>query len=168
MTERLWAPWRMDFIRAPQSGDAGCVLCAYVGVAPASGTLVLARRRHAFVVLNKYPYTSGHIMVVPTRHTADLTELTPEEHQALWQLTQSCIAPLRATTLCDAINIGVNLGRAAGAGIREHLHVHLVPRWEGDNNFMPVLADVRVVPESLEGTRAHLSSAFEVLSSDAE
>jgi ATP adenylyltransferase len=168
MTDRLWAPWRMDFIRAPKLGNGGCVLCAYVGVAPASETLILARRRYAFVVLNKYPYTSGHIMVVPSRHAADLTELSREESQGLWQLAQDCVAPLRASTQCDAINIGVNLGRAAGAGIHEHLHIHLVPRWEGDNNFMPVLADVRVVPESLESTRAHMACAFEVLSSEAE
>ncbi len=165
MTERLWAPWRMEFIRAPSPADRGCALCAYVGLEPAAGTLVLARRRHAFVVLNKYPYTAGHVMVVPSRHVADLTGLSDEESQALFSLVRDAVAPLRTATHCDGINVGMNLGHAAGAGIREHLHVHLVPRWEGDNNFMPVLADVRVVPESLESTRQYLASAFEVLSS---
>lgn len=166
MTDRLWAPWRMEFIRQERPANQGCVLCDYVGVAPAAGTLLLARRRHAFVVLNKYPYNSGHIMVVPTRHVHDPAQLSPEESAALWQLTTDAMTALRKATNCQGMNCGINLGRAAGAGIEEHLHVHLVPRWDGDNNFMPVLGELRVVPEGLERTREHLAPSFDSLSND--
>lgn len=166
MTERLWAPWRMEFIRKDRPASHGCVLCEYVGVAPSAGSLLLARRRHAYVVLNRYPYNSGHIMVVPNRHVHDPTQLSLEESQALWQLFTESIAALREATKCQGINCGVNLGRAAGAGIEEHVHVHLVPRWDGDNNFMPVLGDARVVPEALERTREQMAPFFASLSTD--
>jgi ATP adenylyltransferase len=166
MTDRLWAPWRMEFIRQERPASQGCVLCEYVGVAPAAGTLLLARRRDAFVVLNKYPYNSGHIMVVPNRHVQDPAQLPAEECHALWQLVTDAMTALRQATSCQGMNCGINLGRAAGAGIAEHLHVHLVPRWDGDNNFMPVLGEMRVVPEGLERTREHLAPSFDSLSSD--
>ncbi|MGE5786325.1 MAG: HIT family protein [Myxococcales bacterium] len=167
MTERLWAPWRMEFIRRDRPASQGCVLCEYVGVAPSVGSLLLARRRHAYVVLNKYPYNSGHIMVVPSRHVCDPTQLPLEESQALWQLLTESIAALREATKCQGIHCGVNLGRAAGAGIEEHVHVHLVPRWDGDSNFMPVLGDARVVPEALERTREQMAPFFASLSTDS-
>lgn len=154
----IWAPWRMEFISNQRS--PGCVLCGYVDVAPAAGSLVLAQRALAYVVLNKYPYTSGHIMVVPKRHVSMPTDLSAPESTALWGLVQSSVAPLRSATGCDGINLGMNLGRAAGAGIHEHIHVHLVPRWEGDNNFMPVLGATRVMPEYLEQSWHRLAAAF--------
>jgi ATP adenylyltransferase len=166
MTERLWAPWRMEFIRKERPASQGCVLCEYVGVAPAAGTLVLARRDHAFVILNKYPYNSGHVMILPNRHVQDPTQLAPAEAATLWQLVTDSIAELRRATNCHGINCGINLGRAAGAGIEEHLHVHLVPRWDGDNNFMPVLGEMRVVPEGLECTWEHLAPFFSSLSDE--
>ncbi|MCC6902783.1 MAG: HIT domain-containing protein [Polyangiaceae bacterium] len=151
MSDRLWAPWRMQFIR-DSDRPAGCALCAYVGVEPSSEGRVLAREPHAFVVLNKFPYAAGHLLVVPTRHVASLEALTPDEHAALWALTTQSATRLERATGAEGLNLGMNLGRAAGAGIREHLHVHLVPRWVGDNNFMPVVSDVRVMPEYLEAT----------------
>ncbi len=144
----------------------GCVLCNYVDVAPAAGELVLAQRPHAYVVLNKFPYTSGHIMVVPKRHVSMPTELAPHESTALWSLVQACIAPLKAATGCDGMNVGMNLGRVAGAGIQDHIHVHLVPRWEGDNNFMPVLGETRVMPEYLEQSWHRLAPTFAELNEE--
>jgi ATP adenylyltransferase len=154
----IWAPWRMEFLVSER--PPGCVLCGYVDVAPAASALVLAQRPLAYVVLNKYPYTSGHIMVVPKRHVSMPTELSQAESTALWSLVQASIAPLRSATGCEGINLGMNLGRVAGAGIHEHIHVHLVPRWEGDNNFMPVLGTTRVMPEYLEQSWNRLASAF--------
>jgi ATP adenylyltransferase len=154
----------MEFIRQARPANQGCVLCEYVGVAPAAGTLVLARRGNAFVVLNKYPYNSGHVMIVPNRHVQDPTQLTEPDSHELWQLVTDSMTALREATRCQGINCGINLGRAAGAGIEEHLHVHLVPRWDGDNNFMPVIGELRVVPEALERTREHLAPFFGCLS----
>lgn len=168
MTERLWAPWRMEFLQQDQSASAGCVLCEYVGVMPSPSNLLLARRRHAFVVLNKYPYNSGHIMVVPNAHVKDTTELGAEALTALFQLLADSIAALKRATRCQGINVGMNLGKAAGAGIADHLHIHLVPRWVGDSNFMSVLADTRVVPETLEQTREQLAREFAGLTLDPE
>ena len=131
----------MEFILGQR--PPGCVLCEYVDVTPAPGTLVLAQNSLAYVVLNKYPYTAGHIMVVPRRHVSDPTELAPHESDAMWRLVQASVAPLRAATSCPGMNIGMNLGQVAGAGIHEHIHVHLVPRWGGDNNFMPAISNTR-------------------------
>ena len=164
MSEVIWAPWRMDFILGEKA--PGCVLCDYVGVVPAPGTLVLAQSRLGYVVLNKYPYTAGHIMVVPYRHVSDPVELEPHESEAMWKLVQASIAPLRAATNCAGMNIGMNIGQVGGAGLHEHIHVHLVPRWEGDNNFMPAVAHRRVMPEYLEQTWARLAPAFEPLSKE--
>lgn len=158
MSDVIWAPWRMEFIGKQKS--PGCVLCDYVEVAPAPGGLVLVQRRLAYIVLNKYPYTSGHIMVVPRRHVSNPAELDASESRELWNLAQASISRLQSATGCSGINLGMNVGRAAGAGIHEHIHVHLVPRWEGDNNFMPVLSDTRIMPECLEQTRKRLAAAF--------
>jgi ATP adenylyltransferase len=166
MSDVIWAPWRMEFIK--QQTSTACVLCDYVGLAPAPDTLILVRHSLAYVVLNKYPYAAGHIMVVPGRHVASPAELSATENRALWDLVQRCIAPLTAATECDGINLGMNLGRVAGAGIHEHVHVHLVPRWEGDHNFMPVLGQTRVVPEYLEITWHRLFSAFGDLNEDSQ
>jgi ATP adenylyltransferase len=152
----------MDFILGQR--PPGCVLCGYVGVAPAPGTLILAQSHLAYVVLNKYPYTAGHIMVVPRRHVSDVTELAAHESDAMWRLVQASVGPLRAATRCQGMNIGMNLGQVAGAGIHEHIHVHLVPRWDGDNNFMPVISDTRVMPEYLEQSWDRLAPAFAKLS----
>jgi ATP adenylyltransferase len=153
----------MQLILGEQEGS-GCALCAYGPLEPSRQSRVLARRRDAFVVLNAYPYTAGHLMVVSRRHVADLGDLEPAEHDALWRLARDSLGRLRSAVSPDGVNLGVNSGQAAGAGIADHLHVHLVPRWLGDTNFVPVLADVRVLPEYLEATWDRLAPAFADLS----
>jgi ATP adenylyltransferase len=159
MSERVWAPWRMQYILDPKAGG-DCVLCGYAQVAPARDSLVLYQGRDAFVVLNRYPYTAGHLMVVPRRHVAALAELPAEEHAGFWELAREALGRLERAVRPEGVNLGMNLGRAAGAGIAEHLHVHLVPRWVGDNSFMPVVGDVRVMNEHLAASWDRLWPAF--------
>jgi len=156
--KRLWAPWRLAYIKAPS--EPGCIFCAKPAADRDEEHLIVARGRHAFVILNRFPYSSGHVMVIPYRHTADFDSLTPEELADVFRLTQRATAALRSALGARAYNIGMNLGRPAGAGIEEHLHVHIVPRWSGDTNFMPVLADTMVIPQSLEDTYRVLRDAF--------
>jgi ATP adenylyltransferase len=151
--ERLWAPWRLEYIE--QAKPQGCIFCTYPnerGDETDRGNLLLGRTEHAFVMLNRFPYTSGHLLVVPRRHTARLDELTPEELLDLSTLLQKTTRVLREAYRCEGLNLGMNLGRAAGAGIDDHLHWHAVPRWTGDTNFMSTLGDVRVVIEHLQKT----------------
>lgn len=166
MTDRLWAPWRMQFVLGPKQASQ-CVLCDYEQAPIGRESGVLCRRASAFVVLNRYPYAAGHLMVVPRRHLGDLCELAEDEHDALWRLVRLGLERLRRATGAEGMNLGLNWGAAAGAGIREHLHVHLVPRWVGDTNFMPVVADVRVMPEHLAATWDRLAPEFADLSEDA-
>lgn len=160
---RLWAPWRMEYIRGPR--EHGCIFCRYIAEDPSQWRerLVLCRKGDAFVMLNKYPFASSHLMVVPVRHASDLGELTEAEHAALFELVRATASALRVAVNAEGANIGINLGAAGGAGIAEHLHVHIVPRWRGDLNFMPVIADVRVMPESLEATYQRLLPYFRPL-----
>lgn len=160
MPERIWAPWRMEYIQAADGDQQGCVLCRYVEAEPSRETGVLVRWPRAYVVLNKYPYAAGHVMVVPSEHHGDLTDLEQGEYHELFELVRGSVACLRDAVNAEAMNVGVNLGRAAGAGIHEHVHVHLVPRWTGDHNFMPVLGGVRVLPELLEKTWDRLAPSF--------
>lgn len=166
MTDRLWAPWRMEFIVGPKA--SGCVLCGYAPEAPGPEHRILARSRSSYVVLNKYPYAAGHLMVVPMRHVRRPDELEPAEHDDLFRLVTASVPALERSTRCEGVNVGLNLGKVAGAGIEEHLHVHLVPRWAGDNNFMPVIADTRVMPEHLRATWERLAPEFEALDVGAE
>lgn len=157
----LWAPWRMEYIRGPK--PAGCAFCEFpsvVGIRLRRKHLILCARPHAVVILNRYPFAAGHLMVVPRRHTPDLAGLDAEEFHALFELVRDAATALRTACNADGLNVGLNLGAAAGAGIAEHLHVHLVPRWRGDLNFMPVMADVHVMPEALAETYARLYPHF--------
>ncbi len=165
MTPPMWAPWRIEYIVGPKA-SGGCVFCAYAdhGMSNAQDDLVLCATEHAFVVLNRYPFAAGHLLVVPRRHLADPSELEAAEHEALFRLTTEACGRLKRAVKADALNVGMNLGASAGAGIAEHLHVHIVPRWPGDTNFMPVLADVRVMPQALEATWRHLRPHFDDLS----
>jgi ATP adenylyltransferase len=147
----LWAPWRMEYILGEKGGP--CVFCNPT-------ELLLVTQPSAFVVLNKYPFAAGHLLVVPRRHVSDLDGLEPAESDAFFRLVRESVARLRKAISPEGVNVGINLGKAAGAGIAEHLHAHIVPRWSGDTNFMPVLADVRVMPEHLETTRAKLAPFF--------
>lgn len=152
----------MEFV---EKGNAqpGCIFCRFpaeTGEEADRRNLVLARSTSSFVMLNKFPYTSGHLMVIPRRHTAQLEELPPEELQDLSMLLQKTVAVLKSSYRPDGLNVGMNLGRAAGAGIADHLHWHAVPRWNGDTNFMPVVGEVRVMIEELDNTWRRLRPLF--------
>lgn len=150
--DRLWAPWRMTYING--MGDGGspnaCFLCAARDAKDDRAALVFLRRPLAFAVLNRYPYNNGHTLIVPTAHKGNLEELSDEEMLALMTMTRDVIALFKRFFRPDGFNVGLNFGRSAGAGLPEHLHLHIVPRWTGDTNFMPVLGDTKVIPQSLE------------------
>ena len=156
--KQLWAPWRLEYIQSADE-QQGCVFCrARDGEDEES--LVVNRGKRAFVVLNKYPYASGHLMVAPNRHEGEFGDLEDEEALEMHQLAASGLAALAETMRPQGFNIGWNLGRVAGAGVVDHVHLHVVPRWAGDTNFMPVLADVKVLPEALEQSRRKLAAAW--------
>ncbi|MGA9525224.1 MAG: HIT domain-containing protein [Myxococcaceae bacterium] len=155
--EPLWAPWRMEFIEREQ--PQGCIFCLFpaeTGEGADPRNLILGRSRHSFALLNKYPYNNGHLMVVPRRHTADFAGLEAEESADLHRLLQLAVSIVGEAYRPEGMNLGMNLGKSAGAGIPGHLHYHLVPRWTGDTNFMPVLSGTKVMIE-------HLSQSYEKL-----
>lgn len=160
--KRLWAPWRVAYVTGPK--EPGCIFCE----APASGddraTLILYRATLGYLILNRYPYNSGHLMVVPFRHVARIEALSPDESQGLMLLAGLAVRVLDRAMTPGGFNVGMNLGKAAGAGIDEHLHIHVVPRWAGDTNYMPVLGDVKVLPQHLEDTYEQLGRALASLS----
>jgi len=161
--ELLHAPWRIAYIQAPKPPSSDASLFSQIAQSGDDvANLVIARDRSCFALLNRYPYNGGHLMVVPYRQAADLEELTDQELTDLMRLTRRCVAALKKVMAPDGFNIGLNLGRPAGAGIAEHLHIHVVPRWNGDTNFMPVLADTKVLPEALADTAARLRAALAV------
>jgi len=159
--ESLHAPWRIDYILAPKLPPADDSL--FTRIAQSNDDManhVIVRDRSCYAVLNIYPYTGGHLMVVPYKQTPDLNALTDEELADLMQLTRRCVNALKQVMKPDGFNIGLNLGRVAGAGIAEHLHIHVVPRWYGDTNFMPVLAQTNVLPQALTEIAAKLRAAL--------
>jgi ATP adenylyltransferase len=160
--ERLWAPWRMGYIqRALKSGEReACIFCQKYRESDDRRNLILVRGRRAFVVMNAFPYNSGHLMVAPVRHVGDLTALRRDELYELSELTRLCVELLNRAYKPSGYNIGMNLGRAAGAGIEDHLHVHVVPRWVGDTNFMPVIGGTKVVPELLDASYDRIYSVL--------
>jgi ATP adenylyltransferase len=149
MPRPLWAPWRAEYVEHADEGG-GCIFCA------PEPDLLVHRARSAFVMLNRFPYTSGHLLVAPDRHLDSLAELSDTEALELHQLARAGVAALESAYGPDGFNLGWNLGRAAGAGIVDHIHLHVVPRWSGDTNFMAALADVRVLPEALSETARRL------------
>ncbi|HVN76714.1 MAG TPA: HIT domain-containing protein [Thermoanaerobaculaceae bacterium] len=155
---QLFAPWRFAYVTHAGASQQ-CVLCAAVG--GGEDTLTLARGERAFALLNRFPYTSGHAMVAPVAHVADLSQLDAATLSEMMSLLQRIVRALTQVYQPHGFNIGFNLGEAAGAGIADHLHLHVVPRWRGDTNFMAVTADVRVIPEELTETRAKLRRALE-------
>jgi ATP adenylyltransferase len=156
--ERLWAPWRLDYIKGPKPEE--CIFCAAVRAEDDATSRVVARGEHCFVMLNAYPYNNGHLMVSPNAHTASIEELEDEPLLELMHLTRRSLATLREAYGPEGFNIGVNQGKAAGAGFDDHLHVHVVPRWGGDTNFMPVIGSTRVLPQSLDDSQRTLSDLF--------
>ena len=160
----MWAPWRMNYIlglTGPKPATTGCFFCDHAkDTASFRENLVLVVQEHALVCLNRYPFTTSHLLVAPRRHVADPSDLEPAEYDALIHLLRDTIARLKKAVGCEAMNVGFNLGKVAGAGVADHLHGHCVPRWNGDTNFMPVLADVRVMPEYLDDAWKRLYPAF--------
>jgi ATP adenylyltransferase len=160
MTKPLWAPWRLEYIKQAGEQD-GCVFCDEAeGALHDNGSLLLHRGQAAIAILNKYPYSSGHLMVAPTRHVGSLAGLTDAEALEVHRLAVSGIDALDRVYGPGGFNLGWNLGHVAGAGIADHVHLHVVPRWSGDTNFMPVLAEVKVLPEHLVETRDRLRAAW--------
>lgn len=163
--DRLWAGWRAEYVTsaggplgagAVAEDGGGCVLCRVV----AEGSFVVWRGEHVAVVLNAYPYTTGHVMVMPVRHAADLEDLADAEAAELWGAAGDAVRAIKAAYRPHGMNLGANLGRAGGAGVPGHLHVHVVPRWDGDTNFMTAVAETRVLPESLPATHDRLRAAW--------
>lgn len=163
MTTPLWAPWRMEYISgvARKEAKPACFMCDHpVDQAAFRENLVLLVQEHAFVCLNRYPFASCHLMVIPRRHVARPHDLEAHEYIALMELLRESIQRVERTVGCSGMNVGFNLGKAAGAGVADHLHGHIVARWDGDTNFMPVLAGVHVMPEYLDDTWSRLYPAF--------
>ena len=170
--KNLWAPWRMSYLQqlgtdaAPAPGD--CFLCAAGGDdADARALGVLHRTEHGVLMMNRYPYTNGHLLVAPRAHVPDLCDLSPADRAALMELADLGCRALRRSLNCQGFNVGANLGAAAGAGVPGHLHLHVVPRWLGDTNFMDVVGEVRVIPQALEEATALIAAAVEAELADS-
>ena len=158
MTKQLWAPWRLEYIEQADE-QAGCVFCL-AAEGDDEERHVVHRGERAFAMLNKFPYSSGHLMIAPYRHVGELAALEDAEALEVHRLASAALEALGAEYAPDGYNLGWNLGRVAGAGVVDHVHLHVVPRWNGDTNFMPVLADVKVLPEHLIDTRRRLAAAW--------
>jgi ATP adenylyltransferase len=158
--ERLWSPWRMEYMGSAGREDVDCIFCAALAADNDEELFVVHRDEHAFVILNAFPYNTGHVMVAPNRHTGDLSELSVDERSHLMELTAKSLTVIRDAMQPEGFNTGMNIGKAAGAGIPGHLHVQVVPRWSGDTNFMPIVANTKVLPEMLAETYAKLKPGF--------
>ena len=161
-TQRIWAPWRLDYVKdASKDNSDACVFCAALEAGDDQANLIVHRGERCFVILNKYPYTNGHLMVAPYAHLASLPELDADTVAEMMALSQQAMTILEQTYTPHGYNVGFNQGRVAGAGVEHHIHMHVVPRWGGDTNFMPVLADTRVMPQTLEQSYEALKGKFE-------
>ena len=159
--KNLWAPWRMTYVKGDDV-EEGCFLCRTLNEdGKDEENYVLCRTALVFVIMNLFPYSNGHLMVSPRRHIGEFLELTEEERNELMRLIQLSVGFLSEAMGPHGYNIGINLGQAAGAGVAEHLHVHIVPRWTGDTNFMPILADVKLIPDHLDSTFRRLKVLFD-------
>ncbi len=158
---RIWAPERFKYVKhTPTDSDDECIFCAKLAEADDRANLIVHRGEHCFVILNLYPYTNGHLMVAPNEHIARLQELGVETTAEMMALAQRSMARIEAVYEPHGFNVGLNQGRAAGAGVEHHIHLHVVPRWGGDTNFMPVIADTKVMPQTLEQSYEALVGAF--------
>ncbi|UCG55333.1 MAG: HIT domain-containing protein [Dehalococcoidia bacterium] len=159
--EYLWAPWRIEYVKkARDEKKGGCILCSKTTKKNDSTNLILYRGQYCFIMMNSYPYNSGHLMIAPYRHVANLEDLNNEERDENFALVSRSVAIEKRVLKADGFNIGINLGRIAGAGIDKHIHIHVVPRWLGDTNFMPVVADIKVVNEAIKDTYNRLVDEF--------
>jgi ATP adenylyltransferase len=161
--QRIWAPWRLEYVKdASKDNESDCIFCAVIADGPESDAenLVVSRGEHCFVILNKYPYTNGHLMVAPFEHAAALQGLDEKTVAEMMALTQRGMAALEKSYSPHGYNVGLNQGRVAGAGVEHHIHMHVVPRWGGDTNFMPVLGDTRVMNQTLTDSYETLKGEF--------
>ena len=157
--DRIWAPWRIEYVGSTKPAEEKkCFLC--VDPEKDNESLVVGRKSSAFVIMNRFPYTNGHIMVVPVRHTGRMEDLSDEELLDLMRLVKVMISVFKEEFNVDGVNVGINVGRAAGAGLEEHIHIHMVPRWFGDNNFMPVVGETRMISEHLNASYERLKRKF--------
>ena len=162
----MWAPWRMAYIKKARTAPAGCIFCLKTRENRDAANFILHRGRLGFVMMNLFPYNSGHLLVAPYSHVGDLESLSPEEALELIRLTNLSLRALRAEIKPEGFNVGINLGKVSGAGIEEHVHLHIVPRWNGDTNFMPVVAETKVMGEHLEASYDRLAPHFAGLPED--
>ena len=161
LLQRLWATWRMKYVTSLEAERAGCVFCEIAAEEDGPGNLILYRGETCYIVLNLYPYNNGHAMVVPFRHVASLTDLTDAERCEMMQHAALLQEALTEKMRAHGFNLGMNLGRVGGAGIPDHVHMHLVPRWSGDTNFMPVIGETKVLPEALPDTYEKVRAALQ-------
>lgn len=161
--KKLWAPWRLAYLNGEGRED-GCVFCNKPALDPSEDkkSLILHRGEHCFIIMNLYPYNNGHVMVIPYKHTGDFGELNDGEMLEMMQLTQLTLKVFKRVFDPDGFNTGFNLGRAAGGGITDHIHFHVLPRWAGDTNFMPVLGETRIISEHISDTYDKLKEAFDL------
>lgn len=158
--DRLWAVWRVAYIRVANK-QRGCIFCELPSERKDFENLILLRSKYAFLMLNRFPYNPGHLMIAPYRHLGSLEFLKEEEVLDMWRLLKLSIRALRETMAPDGFNIGINVGKVAGAGFEGHVHVHVVPRWNGDTNFMPIIANAKVISESLESVYRELRKVID-------
>ena len=156
--DRIWAPWRMDYIES--SKEPGCVFCEKSQSKKDKKNLVLYRGMETFILMNLYPYTNGHLMIAPYLHTSDVNELAEIANKEIMQFAKDCFNILKSKLGAEGFNFGANLGKVAGAGIDQHIHYHIVPRWDGDTNFMPVISDTKIMIEKLNKTWERLKPEF--------
>ncbi len=159
--KKIFAPWRIRYIEAPKY--EGCIFCDFPKENRDEERLIVYRGERCFVILNNYPYNPGHVMVAPYRHFKEIEEMSEEEGAEMLELTKKAVKVIKKVMKPDGFNIGINIGKVAGAGIEQHLHIHIVPRWEGDTSFIPVLADVKIIPEAVAETYKKLKRGFEEL-----
>jgi ATP adenylyltransferase len=160
-TQRIWAPWRLSYVKdASKDQESSCIFCAALEAGDDEASLIVHRGERCFVILNKFPYTNGHLMVAPYEHVANLQDLDAETLAEMMALAQRGIAALETSYAPHGYNVGFNQGRVAGAGVEHHIHLHVVPRWGGDTNFMPVLGDTRVMNQTLEDSYATLKGVW--------
>jgi ATP adenylyltransferase len=165
--KQLWAPWRSEYLEQDPQTDH-CLFCEAASGVDDRAAQVVARGRHCFVIMNRFPYNSGHMMVVPTRHSSNLPDLSDGELSEMFRYIDYSVRVAKRVLHPDGFNVGMNLGRAAGAGIVDHLHVHVVPRWVGDTNFMPVLSEVKVISEHLQATYQKLADGFAIVLAEVQ
>lgn len=158
--EHLWAPWRMQFIEELRVSTGGCVFCELPARADDRESLILHRGKSCYVLMNRFPYNNGHLLIIPYKHVAELSQLESSEHAELMALCSRSVETMKTRLNAEGFNCGFNLGKVAGAGIKDHLHLHVVPRWCGDANFLPIIGETRSMPEYLQQTYDRLVDGF--------